>query len=76
MGRWYRSIRSAPRAFSVPLPRPRTGRIRARYLAERHELAARYAEWEIIGRRRSVTWTEMRGISHGTGSQSATWGQC
>ena len=23
--------------------------IRARYVAERHEIAARYAEWEIIG---------------------------
>jgi hypothetical protein len=23
--------------------------VRARYLAERHEIAARYAEWEIIG---------------------------
>jgi hypothetical protein len=29
---------------------PRTGKwIRARYRAERHELAARFAEWEIIG---------------------------
>ena len=45
---------------SVPMPRlelfpfryrdPRTGRwIRARYVAERHEIAARYAELEIIG---------------------------
>jgi len=23
--------------------------VRARYVAERHEIAARYAEWEIIG---------------------------
>jgi hypothetical protein len=23
--------------------------VRARYLAERHEIAARYSEWEIIG---------------------------
>ena len=23
--------------------------IRARYVAERHEIAARYAEWEIVG---------------------------
>ena len=29
---------------------PRTGKwIMARYRAERHEIAARYAEWEIIG---------------------------
>ena len=29
---------------------PRTGKwYRARYLAERHEIAARYADWEIIG---------------------------
>jgi hypothetical protein len=29
---------------------PRIGKwYRARYLAERHEIAARYAEWEIIG---------------------------
>jgi hypothetical protein len=29
---------------------PRTGkRVRARYVAELHEIAARYAEWEIIG---------------------------
>ena len=29
---------------------PRTGKwIRARYLAERHEIAARFAEFEIIG---------------------------
>jgi hypothetical protein len=29
---------------------PRTGKwIRARYLAERHELEQRYAEWEIVG---------------------------
>jgi hypothetical protein len=29
---------------------PRTGKwIRARYVAERHEIAARYAEFEIIG---------------------------
>jgi hypothetical protein len=27
-----------------------TGRwIRARYVAERHEIAARYVEWEIVG---------------------------
>src|SRR4029434_10039657 len=29
---------------------PRTGKwVRARYLAERHEIEARYAEWESIG---------------------------
>jgi hypothetical protein len=29
---------------------PLTGKwVRASYLAERHEIAARYAEWEIIG---------------------------
>ena len=29
---------------------PRTGKwIRARYVAELHEIKARYAEWEIIG---------------------------
>ena len=29
---------------------PRTGKwIRARYVAERQEIAARYVEWEIIG---------------------------
>ena len=29
---------------------PRTGKwIRARYVAELHEIAARYSEWEIIG---------------------------
>ena len=38
---------------------PRTGRwVKARYKAERTEIAARYAEWEIIGpgeERRPVT---------------------
>jgi hypothetical protein len=29
---------------------PRTGKwVRARYVAELHEIAARYAEWEIVG---------------------------
>jgi hypothetical protein len=42
----------APRLelFPFSFRDPRTGRwIRARYVAERHEIAARYAEWEIIG---------------------------
>jgi hypothetical protein len=42
-------MQHAPRALPLPLPR-RTGRwIRARYRAERCEIAARYAEWEITG---------------------------
>ena len=37
---------------------PRTGKwIRARYVAELHEIAARYAEWEITGP------AEIRGVS-------------
>jgi hypothetical protein len=29
---------------------PRTGKwVRARYCAQRHEIAARYSEWEIMG---------------------------
>ena len=42
----------APRLELFPFRyrNPRTGKwIRARYRAERQELAARYAEWEIIG---------------------------
>jgi hypothetical protein len=42
----------APRLelFAFRYRDPRTGKwTTARYLAERHEIAARYAEWEIIG---------------------------
>ena len=42
----------APRIelFNFRYRDPRTGKwIRARYRAERHEIAARYAEWEITG---------------------------
>ena len=41
---------ASPRTLPLPLPRPLTGKwVRARYVAERHEIAARYTEWEIIG---------------------------
>jgi hypothetical protein len=42
----------APRIELFPLRYrdPLTGkRLRARYVAEGHEIAVRYAEWEIIG---------------------------
>lgn len=48
--------------FSFRYRDPFTGRwIRARYKAERHEIAARYAEWEILG-------AEMRDARPGTAS--------
>ena len=39
-----------PRALPVRIPRSRTGKwVRARYVAEFHEIKRRYVEWEIIG---------------------------
>jgi hypothetical protein len=39
-----------PRALPIPLRDPRTGKwVRARYVAERSEIAARHTEWEITG---------------------------
>jgi hypothetical protein len=36
--------------YSFRFRDPLTGKwVRARYVAERHEIAARYAEWEIMG---------------------------
>ena len=36
--------------YSFRYRNPLTGKwVKARYLAERHEIAARYADWEIIG---------------------------
>ena len=43
---WAEALTLYPFRFRDPL----TGRwVRARYVAERHEIAERYAEWEIIG---------------------------
>ena len=39
-----------PRTLPFRYRDPLTGKwVKARYVAERHEIAARYAEWEIIG---------------------------
>jgi hypothetical protein len=46
LGRWLRVASSSP--FRYRGPRTRKW-IRARYVAERQEIAARYAEWEITG---------------------------
>jgi hypothetical protein len=44
-GQWFLASSSIPSATH-----PRTGKwIRARYRAQRHEIAARYADWEITG---------------------------
>ena len=46
--------RNAPALNSSPFryPNPLTGKwVKARYVAKRHEIATRYAEWEIIGPR-------------------------
>jgi hypothetical protein len=43
---WGVSIELYPFRYRDPLTRKW---VRARYLAERHEIAARYAEWEITG---------------------------
>ena len=51
---------------------PITGKwVRAGYRAERHEIAARYAEWEITGRRRSATLTRTRERSVRMGGRSS-----
>ena len=43
-------VDAGTRTISLLLLRPLTSKwIRARYLAERHELEQRYREWEIIG---------------------------
>lgn len=61
---------------------PRTGKwTRARYRAELREIAARFAEFEIIGRQRFATSIRMRNISRRTSRrrlliQSATLGLC
>ena len=46
--------RNAPALNSSPFryPNPLTGKwVKSRYVAERHEIATRFAEWEIIGPR-------------------------
>lgn len=46
--------RNAPALNSSPFryPNPLTGKwVKSRYVAERHKIATRYAEWEIIGPR-------------------------
>jgi hypothetical protein len=48
--RYIKGYGTPSRAVRLPLPRPRTGKsVRARYRADRDEIAARYAQWEIIG---------------------------
>ena len=45
-------FRFGPTLFLYPFRflDPVTGKwVRARYVAERHEIAARYAKWEIVG---------------------------
>jgi hypothetical protein len=48
----FRVTRALPRIelFAFRFRDPLTGKwVRARYVAERHEIAARYAVWEITG---------------------------
>ena len=48
-----------PRTLPFPLSRPVTDKwVRARYVAERREIAARYAEWEITGPPEIREWRE------------------
>jgi len=52
---------------------PLTGKwVRARYVAERHVIAERYAECEITARPRFATWTRMR-VTSTRSARRAGW---